>query len=197
PPCRSACDGSAPPPRMRSSSSSGRRTRTRSTRASPGSKGSPVEPAARSSATWRRSSPGAFPWARTLEPRSWPRRRPSSRRRGRAMAELAEGGGAMASSAAPRDLVEPFLRAEEDVVVAGLNGPRQTVVSGPAAGVGSVLRRAEAAGLGGTRLPVSHAFHSRLVAPAAAALDEYLAAVSLRPLERRVASTITGGLLAS
>ncbi|HYZ78519.1 MAG TPA: SDR family NAD(P)-dependent oxidoreductase [Gaiellaceae bacterium] len=118
-----------------------------------------------------------------------------ARARGRVMAELAEGSGAMAGIAAPRELVEPLLACERDVVIAGLNAPRQTVVSGPAACVAAVVGRALAAGLEATRLPVSHAFHSRLVAPAAAGLGAYLDAVPLRPLERRVASTITGGFV--
>jgi enediyne polyketide synthase len=119
-----------------------------------------------------------------------------ARARGRAMADLAEGGGAMAGIAASPDRVEPLL-VDADVVVAGLNGPRQTVVSGPAEGVAAVVRRAEAAGLRATLLPVSHAFHSRLVAPAATELESYLETLPLRPLERRVASTITGRVLAS
>jgi enediyne polyketide synthase len=51
---------------------------------------------------------------------------------------------------------------------------------------------AEAAGLRWTRLPVSHAFHSPLVAPAAGVFGEWLAGQDLAPITRRVVSTVTG-----
>src|SRR5579859_1550701 len=55
-----------------------------------------------------------------------------------------------------------------EVVIAGYNGPAQTVISGPAEAVERVCRAAAAADLATSRIPVSHAFHSPMVAPAAA-----------------------------
>jgi enediyne polyketide synthase len=48
--------------------------------------------------------------------------------RGRVMMEASEGGGAMAGIGAGPDEVEPLLRGEP-VVIAGYNGPAQTVIS--------------------------------------------------------------------
>lgn len=115
--------------------------------------------------------------------------------RGRAMAQLVDGDGTMASIAAAADPVRRLL--VEEVVVAGINGPRQTVVSGPAPAVEQVIRRAADAGLAAARLPVSHAFHSPLVADAAGPLEAALAALDLGRLQRPVCSTITGELLAA
>ncbi len=114
--------------------------------------------------------------------------------RGQVMAEASEGGGAMAGIAAGPDLVEPLLSGGE-VVIAGYNGPGQTVISGPAEAVERVCRAAAVGGLATARIPVSHAFHSPAVAPAAAGLDRCLAGRQFQPLARRVLSTVTGDTL--
>lgn len=114
--------------------------------------------------------------------------------RGRVMAQASEGGGAMASIAAGPDQVEPLLNGN-GVVVAGYNGPAQTVISGRAHDVEQVCQAAVAAGLTASRIAVSHAFHSPLVAPAAAGLQRYLSGLEFQPLNRRVLSTVTGDAL--
>ncbi|MEV5573143.1 type I polyketide synthase [Spirillospora sp. NPDC052269] len=115
--------------------------------------------------------------------------------RGRAMAEHSTGAGAMAGLAAPADVVAPLL-VDAPVVIAGYNGPNQTVVAGPADAVDAVVLGAERAGIGCTRLAVSHAFHSPLVAPAADAFEAWLAGREFGPVEGRVVSTVTGEPLA-
>ncbi|MBS1911422.1 MAG: SDR family NAD(P)-dependent oxidoreductase [Bacteroidetes bacterium] len=119
-----------------------------------------------------------------------------ARVRGAAMADLGSPTGAMASIAAHEEDVCRLLGGL-DAVIAGLNSPRQTVVSGDASAVAAVVERARAAGLHVAMLPVSHAFHSPLVAAAAAALAEALEHEVLSPLGRDVISTVTGRLLPS
>ncbi|HEY3867790.1 MAG TPA: type I polyketide synthase [Actinocrinis sp.] len=114
--------------------------------------------------------------------------------RGAVMGEASEGGGTMAGIAAPPEQVEPLLAGEE-AVIAGYNGPRQTVVSGTARSVDAVVARAAALGLDTSRINVSHAFHSRLVAPAAQAFADRLARERFSPLSRAVYSTVTGAEL--
>lgn len=114
--------------------------------------------------------------------------------RGRAMAELGSRGGAMASIGAGRQQVEEMLNGD-GVVIAGVNSPRQTVISGEAAAVAAVSERARAAGLSCVGLPVSRAFHSPLVAAAAPALDAHLAREEFRAPQRLVVSTLTGRVL--
>ncbi len=85
------------------------------------------------------------------------------------------------------------------VAIAGLNSPKRTVVSGPAAAVEAVAVRAAELGYEVHRLRVSHAFHSPLVAEAAPALARHLDRIENgieigRPA-RPVASTVTGALL--
>jgi len=115
--------------------------------------------------------------------------------RGGVMAEWARDEGAMAVIAADQAEVEDLMTGEA-VVIAGLNGPRHTVISGAATGVEVVVARARARTIATRRLPVSHAFHSRLVAPAAKPLAEHLARESFMPLLRTVVSTVTGSALA-
>ncbi len=116
------------------------------------------------------------------------------------MADASEGGGTMAGIAAGHDVVEALLRevpgtAGEAVVIAGYNGPRQTVISGLTSAVARVSRAAAEKNLAAMPIRVSHAFHSPLVAPAAARLEAYLSSCQLRPPRRRVVSTVTGDAL--
>src|SRR6266571_4104755 len=103
----------------------------------------------------------------------------------------------MAGIAAGPEAVEPLLNgaAGAEVVIAGYNGPAQTVISGPAEAVERACLAAVAKGLVTVPIRVSHAFHSPAVAPAAAGLDRYLADRQLKPLTRRVLSTVTGNAL--
>lgn len=130
----------------------------------------------------------ALHWAGSLDESSLLR---IARVRGRAMAEVDGPKGAMLSVAAGRQAVEQILNGER-VVIAGLNSPTQTVLSGDAVEISAVARRAEARGLRTTLLRVSHAFHSPLVASAGTHLYAHLKSEEFGPLQLRVCSTITG-----
>ncbi|WP_439658227.1 type I polyketide synthase [Lentzea sp. HUAS TT2] len=112
------------------------------------------------------------------------------RARGQAMAKC-PGAGAMldvGATAADTGRLLDGLAA----VIAALNGPRRTVVSGEADAVAEVERRAGASGIRVTRLRVSHAFHSALVAPAIEPLSEALEGVRFSRPRGQVLSTVTG-----
>ena len=130
----------------------------------------------------------ALHWAGSLDESSLLR---IARVRGRAMAEVDGPVGAMLSVAADRQAVEQILNGER-VVIAGLNSPMQTVLSGEAGEINGVARRAEARGLHTTLLRVSHAFHSPLVASAGTHLHAHLKNETFAPLQRKVCSTVTG-----
>ncbi|HKI06289.1 MAG TPA: SDR family NAD(P)-dependent oxidoreductase, partial [Thermoanaerobaculia bacterium] len=114
--------------------------------------------------------------------------------RGKAMAEASPEEGAMASLDTDPETAAELLEGSE-AVIAVYNSPRRTVVSGPAAAVDAAVERARDRGLPATRLRVSHAFHSPLMAAAGPRLAAELAAIALRRPVRPVASTITGALL--
>ena len=115
--------------------------------------------------------------------------------RGKAMAQLGRGDGAMASIGAPRETVEGLFEGPA-VVIAGLNSPSQTIVSGESAAVDAVVARARAVGLSATRLRVSHAFHSPLVAEATPVLARHLSGEQTNAPRRAVVSTVTGSPIA-
>ncbi|MDY6785176.1 MAG: type I polyketide synthase [Cyanobacteriota bacterium] len=115
--------------------------------------------------------------------------------RGKAMASLGHNSGKMASILADRATATSLLHGAR-VAIAGFNSPRQTVISGEADAIATALERARQQGLKAIPLPVSSAFHSPLVAPAIGPLANYLARLSLQPLQRPIVSTITGTTLA-
>ena len=112
--------------------------------------------------------------------------------RGRAMAGSGRPDGAMAGLACSAEVAAALLDGEADVVVAGYNGPRQTVVSGVEGAVERVRERARAAGVDSTRLNVSHAFHSPLVADAAEEFGRRLDRTVFDGPTRGAVSTVTG-----
>lgn len=114
--------------------------------------------------------------------------------RGKAMMEVSGPPGAMASIAAGRAEVAALLNGDK-ANIAGINSPGQTVLSGEAQAIEALVARAVKQGFRAARLPVSHAFHSPLVAEAAPVLGAHLAHERLNPLVRTVFSTITGSRL--
>lgn len=112
--------------------------------------------------------------------------------RGRVMGALAEG--AMLLLACEPELAR-LLIDDTDAEVACLNAHRETVVSGPAHAVEEVLRRAAGRGISAQPLPVSHAFHSRMMAAAEPELRDIVVACPPKRSVGRVMSTVTGDLL--
>ncbi|WP_085315806.1 type I polyketide synthase [Derxia lacustris] len=105
--------------------------------------------------------------------------------RGRAMAAPAGTAGAMASLGCDAARAGALIGAVGGyLAIANLNSPRQTVVSGERAAIDAVVALAQANGLTARLLPVSNAFHSDFVAPAALAL-EHSAPLPARPLALR------------
>ncbi|MBJ6641055.1 SDR family NAD(P)-dependent oxidoreductase [Streptomyces sp. DHE7-1] len=76
--------------------------------------------------------------------------------------------------------------------IAAVNSPRHTTLSGAAEAVTAAVAFLSAHGVRTAALPVSHAFHSRLMDPALPALAEAAAAVSWRAPAIPVVSTLTG-----
>jgi polyketide-type polyunsaturated fatty acid synthase PfaA len=106
-----------------------------------------------------------------------------ARSRGRAMAAVAGDShgdpGTMLAVAGDGDTVRLLLEEQGNraAVVANDNHPKQVVLSGPTAGIESAAAILTAAGLSHQRLQVAAAFHSELVAPAAARFAQDLAEV--------------------
>jgi polyketide-type polyunsaturated fatty acid synthase PfaA len=99
-----------------------------------------------------------------------------ARERGELMKKASEKDGAMAAVFADKDTVEKALKAHGGgkAVLANHNAPTQAVISGETAAVDAVVKALEADKVRVSRLPVSTAFHSPVVADASGPLGGFL-----------------------
>jgi enediyne polyketide synthase len=114
--------------------------------------------------------------------------------RGRAMAGLRSRHGRMVSVRAGKQDTQRMLEGTS-LVIACVNSAVQTVVSGDVLQVEEFIGRASREGFGPVLLPVSHAFHSPLVAGATAELLTHLSSEKVGRVRKRVISTVTGAEL--
>ncbi|MFI6860117.1 type I polyketide synthase [Streptomyces sp. NPDC050421] len=112
--------------------------------------------------------------------------------RARLTAGLPAGAG-MLAVAAGADELTPALAGEPDVVAAALNGPADTVLSGPRDALARIGKELAGLGIRTRELATAHAFHSPLMAPAAAGLRT--ADVRCAPPALPVASARHGRML--
>lgn len=101
--------------------------------------------------------------------------------------------GCMAAVSAPIAAVEKILSMIEGyVVIANINSPMQSVIGGTTQAVDAAMAAFAAAGYQGTKIPVSHAFHTKIVEPASGPLREVIARMSVLPPKRMVIANVTG-----
>ncbi len=115
--------------------------------------------------------------------------------RGRLMQGLPSGGGMLAvrlDEAQAADLIS----GEPALGLAAVNGPREVVISGDVSALDRVRGALHERAVENTLLNVSHAFHSQLMAPAAAAFAEVAVQFAYRAPELPIYSTVRGRLLA-
>ncbi|MDH3198960.1 MAG: acyltransferase domain-containing protein, partial [Candidatus Krumholzibacteria bacterium] len=104
-----------------------------------------------------------------------------------------EDNGKMAAVFGPIDEVENILASVDGyVVVANINSTKEAVIGGDSAAVERAIDAVREAGFTATPLPVSHAFHTRTVAAASAALGPILEGMGLRPPEVPIVANISG-----
>ncbi|HTI28717.1 MAG TPA: acyltransferase domain-containing protein, partial [Kutzneria sp.] len=114
--------------------------------------------------------------------------------RGAGMASLqVEDNGAMAAVLAPLDEIERTVAAIDGyVVVANVNSTGQAVIGGATPAVEAAVERFTAAGRTTFRLPVSHAFHTSIVAPVSEPLRRALQLLDLKPPVLPVVANVDG-----
>ena len=122
-----------------------------------------------------------------------------AKKRGQAMTEACATEGSMLSVTASPATVEKLLNEHRNrkVCIAGFNTPSQTVVSGESGAIGQFQNELREAGIPVVKLPVSHAFHSPLVARSAEILDEHLRETDFKTIKNLVVSTVAGEKLAA
>jgi acyl transferase domain-containing protein/acyl carrier protein len=116
--------------------------------------------------------------------------------RGSEMAHIAvEDNGAMAAVLAPIDEIEQIVAAVDGyVVVANVNSTSQAVIGGATAAVETAMHAFADAGHTAIRLPVSHAFHTSIVAPASEPLRRALVRLDLRSPALPIVANVDGEL---
>ena len=116
---------------------------------------------------------GALPFAAALEAVS---------ARGRGMASLdVPDHGAMAAVMAPLAEIERVVESVDGyVVVANINSAHQAVIGGATEAVERAIEAFASAGYSASLIPVSHAFHTAIVAPVSESLRQTLARLELR-----------------
>ncbi|MFL0805274.1 MAG: ACP S-malonyltransferase [Agarilytica sp.] len=115
-------------------------------------------------------------------------------KRGQLMSEAKNGGMAAVIGMTDRE-VRSVLQAANvvDIDVANFNEPRQIVLSGPVGSIRSCAKVFDSAGAKNyVPLPVSAAFHSRYMADAARAYQQFLVDFSFASLNIPVVSNVTG-----
>jgi acyl transferase domain-containing protein/surfactin synthase thioesterase subunit/acyl carrier protein len=101
--------------------------------------------------------------------------------------------GAMAAILADEGTVRGLLETvSANVEIASLNGPRNTVVSGPRAAVEEMARRCDGAGVSTQLLPVSHAFHSAMMEPVLSGIEALEEAIGFHEPAIPLVSNVTG-----
>ncbi|MFD4322953.1 acyltransferase domain-containing protein, partial [Streptomyces sp. NPDC058548] len=112
--------------------------------------------------------------------------------RGQLMQELPAGGAMTALQATEAEVLPLLAGREEHVSLAAVNGPSSVVVAGAEAEVAAVAEHFAALGRKTSRLRVSHAFHSPLMAPMLDAFREVVAGLAPQAPAVPVISTVTG-----
>jgi 3-oxoacyl-(acyl-carrier-protein) synthase/acyl carrier protein/NAD(P)-dependent dehydrogenase (short-subunit alcohol dehydrogenase family) len=101
--------------------------------------------------------------------------------------------GLMAAVFGPVDQVEKVLATIDGyVVVANINSTKEAVIGGEAAAVEKAAGALREAGFVVRQLPVSHAFHTRIVAPASESLARVLRGMNLQLPSLPIISNVTG-----
>lgn len=101
----------------------------------------------------------------------------------------------MAAVSAPIETVENILTSIDGyAVLANINSPVQSVLGGSTDGIEKAIAAFEEQGIRAVKIPVSHAFHTRIVAPASAVLRKMLETTDLKPPQIPVAANVTGRL---
>ncbi|MEM9557183.1 MAG: aminotransferase class III-fold pyridoxal phosphate-dependent enzyme [Acidobacteriota bacterium] len=106
--------------------------------------------------------------------------------------EAATGGGATAAALADAETVAPRLAAHDGVDLAGLNGPRETLIAGAADAVDAAVEDLTAAGISCRRLQIPHAPHSPLIDPVLDDFEQSIADLRFEAPRLELISNVTG-----
>jgi 3-oxoacyl-(acyl-carrier-protein) synthase/NAD(P)-dependent dehydrogenase (short-subunit alcohol dehydrogenase family)/acyl carrier protein len=103
--------------------------------------------------------------------------------------------GCMAAVSAPLEKVEEVIRSVDGyVVIANINSPLQSVLGGETAAIDAAIAKFVADGFQAVKIPVSHAFHTKIVAPASEPLRSVIARMNVQSPRLPIVANVTGEL---
>ena len=106
-----------------------------------------------------------------------------------------EDNGCMAAVSAPLEKVEEVLASIDGyVVIANINSPIQSVIGGATSAVDEAITKFTTDGFQAVKIPVSHAFHTKIVAPASVPLKAVIAKMTIQPPTRTIVANVTGDI---
>lgn len=116
--------------------------------------------------------------------------------RGREMTKIKmDDNGCMAAVSAPLEKVEAILQTISGyVVIANINSPVQSVIGGATAAVDEAITKFTVEGFQAVKIPVSHAFHTKIVAPASIPLRDVIARMNINAPNMAIIANVTGEL---
>lgn len=116
--------------------------------------------------------------------------------RGREMSRIkVDDNGCMAAVSAPLDVVENVLKSVEGyIVIANINSPVQSVLGGTTAAIDSAIEKFQASGFQAVKIPVSHAFHTKIVAPASEPVRQAIARMNIKSPTIPIVANVTGNI---
>ena len=91
--------------------------------------------------------------------------------------------------------VEEVIKSIDDyVVIANINSPVQCVLGGTTLAIDNAIAKFTADGFQAVKIPVSHAFHTKIVAPASGPLREVIARMDVKKPNLPIVANVTGEL---
>ncbi|PKN90425.1 MAG: hypothetical protein CVU45_02650, partial [Chloroflexi bacterium HGW-Chloroflexi-7] len=119
--------------------------------------------------------------------------------RGREMSRIkVDDPGGMAAVSAPLEEVEKVIKAVEGyIVIANVNSPVQSVLGGTSEAIESAISMFKEAGFQAVRIPVSHAFHTKIVAPASEPVRQVIERMHVVAPNIPIVANVTGELYPS
>ncbi|MBA4420235.1 MAG: hypothetical protein C0391_03735, partial [Anaerolinea sp.] len=114
--------------------------------------------------------------------------------RGQEMTRLKmEDNGCMAAVSAPLEKVEAVVKSINGyVVIANINSPVQSVIGGATSAIDEAVAKFTAEGFQAVKIPVSHAFHTKIVAPASEPLMNVIARMNIQKPKLPIIANVTG-----
>jgi malonyl CoA-acyl carrier protein transacylase len=114
--------------------------------------------------------------------------------RGKEMSKVAMAdNGCMAAVTAPIEQVRQTLEGIDGyVVLANINSPNQAVIGGATVAVDRALAVFDEAGIRAVKIPVSHAFHTKIVEPASQPLRTVIDRMEINPPNLPIVANVTG-----